>query len=83
MYRNPLQQVQRFFHERHPNAFRLYNLCSERECVLRRGWCAAFAHVCVYVLLLLMAAVVTDAFAAVAQVRPGRFPRSRTPLPVR
>ena len=61
MYRNPLQQVQRFFHERHPNAFRLYNLCSERECVLRRGWCAAFAHVCVYVLLLLMAAVVTDA----------------------
>ena len=33
MYRNPIQEVQRFFRERHSGAFRLYNLCSERECV--------------------------------------------------
>lgn len=31
MYRNHLKDVQRFFHKRHPKAFKLYNLCSERK----------------------------------------------------
>jgi len=31
MYRNPLKQVQQFFKLRHPNAYRIYNLCSERD----------------------------------------------------
>jgi phosphatidylinositol-3,4,5-trisphosphate 3-phosphatase/dual-specificity protein phosphatase PTEN len=30
VYRNPLKQVQQFFRLRHPNAYRIYNLCSER-----------------------------------------------------
>jgi len=30
MYRNPLKQVQQFFLLRHPHAYRIYNLCSER-----------------------------------------------------
>ncbi len=30
VYRNPLKQVQQFFLLRHPNHFRIYNLCSER-----------------------------------------------------
>ncbi len=30
VYRNKLTSVQRFFARRHPNSFRLYNLCSER-----------------------------------------------------
>jgi len=29
-YRNHLQDVQRFFHKRHPDNYKLYNLCSER-----------------------------------------------------
>ncbi len=43
VYRNPIKQVQQFFALRHPNAFRIYNLCSERayepskfnDCVMR------------------------------------------------
>lgn len=31
LYRNPLKQVQQFFLLRHPNAYRIYNLCSERD----------------------------------------------------
>ena len=30
-YRNPLQEVKRFFDERHSDHFMIYNLCSERE----------------------------------------------------
>lgn len=30
-YRNPLPEVQAFFHKFHPGAFRVYNLCSERR----------------------------------------------------
>lgn len=30
IYRNGLKDVQRFFNNRHPEAFRFYNLCSER-----------------------------------------------------
>ncbi|MES1907299.1 MAG: hypothetical protein MHM6MM_000448 [Cercozoa sp. M6MM] len=29
LYRNPMSEVQRFFETRHPNKFRIYNLCSE------------------------------------------------------
>lgn len=29
-YRNHMTDVQRFFHKRHPDNYRLYNLCSER-----------------------------------------------------
>ena len=31
VYRNPLKQVQQFFMTRHPNAYKIYNLCSERD----------------------------------------------------
>jgi protein-tyrosine phosphatase len=31
IYRNPLKQVQQFFTLRHPHAYRIYNLCSERS----------------------------------------------------
>jgi phosphatidylinositol-3,4,5-trisphosphate 3-phosphatase/dual-specificity protein phosphatase PTEN len=31
VYRNPLEEVQRFFQQYHPNCFKLYNLCSERD----------------------------------------------------
>jgi phosphatidylinositol-3,4,5-trisphosphate 3-phosphatase/dual-specificity protein phosphatase PTEN len=31
VYRNPMEQVQKFFHQKHPNRFRVYNLCSERK----------------------------------------------------
>jgi phosphatidylinositol-3,4,5-trisphosphate 3-phosphatase/dual-specificity protein phosphatase PTEN len=31
VYRNHMKNVQRFFDRRHPKAFRLYNLCSERS----------------------------------------------------
>ena len=30
-YRNPLKEVQRFFRERHPGHYKIYNLCEERE----------------------------------------------------
>jgi phosphatidylinositol-3,4,5-trisphosphate 3-phosphatase/dual-specificity protein phosphatase PTEN len=30
MYRNPMNEVQRFFEERHAGRYRIYNLCSER-----------------------------------------------------
>lgn len=30
-YRNPMTEVQRFFNERHPGHFKIYNLCSERK----------------------------------------------------
>ena len=29
-YRNPAEEVQRFFSKFHPNAFKVYNLCAER-----------------------------------------------------
>lgn len=31
MYRNSMTDVQRFFDERHPGAYKVYNLCSERS----------------------------------------------------
>jgi len=31
VYRNPLDSVQRFFTLRHPQAYMLFNLCSERQ----------------------------------------------------
>jgi len=31
VYRNPMSEVQRFFASKHPGAFRIYNLCSERK----------------------------------------------------
>jgi hypothetical protein len=31
VYRNPLPQVQKFFEQKHPSHFRIYNLCSERK----------------------------------------------------
>ena len=30
-YRNPAEEVERFFAQRHPGRFRVYNLCSERQ----------------------------------------------------
>ena len=30
-YRNPMPEVQRFFAEKHPGHFKVYNLCSERR----------------------------------------------------
>ena len=30
-YRNPLEQVQRFFNTRHPNHYKIYNLCEEKD----------------------------------------------------
>jgi phosphatidylinositol-3,4,5-trisphosphate 3-phosphatase/dual-specificity protein phosphatase PTEN len=30
-YRNPMEQVLKFFKQYHPNAFKIYNLCSERD----------------------------------------------------
>jgi phosphatidylinositol-3,4,5-trisphosphate 3-phosphatase/dual-specificity protein phosphatase PTEN len=30
-YRNPMPEVQRFFDSRHPDSYRVYNLCSERQ----------------------------------------------------
>lgn len=30
-YRNPVDEVERFFNTRHPGHYRIYNLCSERE----------------------------------------------------
>ena len=30
LYRNPLQEVQRFFYTRHPSHYKVYNLCEER-----------------------------------------------------
>jgi phosphatidylinositol-3,4,5-trisphosphate 3-phosphatase/dual-specificity protein phosphatase PTEN len=30
-YRNPMQEVERFFAKRHPGRFRVYNLCRERD----------------------------------------------------
>lgn len=31
LYRNPVEEVERFFNTRHPNRYRIYNLCSERD----------------------------------------------------
>lgn len=31
VYRNPMDQVQTFFRQRHPQHYRIYNLCSERK----------------------------------------------------
>jgi len=31
VYRNPMEQVQKFFAARHPGRARVYNLCSERK----------------------------------------------------
>eukprot|EP01103_Thecamoeba_quadrilineata_P007071 TRINITY_DN1684_c1_g2_i2.p1 TRINITY_DN1684_c1_g2~~TRINITY_DN1684_c1_g2_i2.p1 ORF type:complete len:678 (-),score=132.69 TRINITY_DN1684_c1_g2_i2:254-2287(-) len=31
VYRNPMKQVQKFLKERHPDHYRIYNLCSERD----------------------------------------------------
>lgn len=31
LYRNPMKEVQRFVNEKHPDAYRIYNLCSERN----------------------------------------------------
>ena len=30
LYRNPMEEVQRFFNERHPNHYKIYNLCEEK-----------------------------------------------------
>ena len=30
-YRNPLDQVQKFFNTRHPNHYKIYNLCEEKD----------------------------------------------------
>jgi phosphatidylinositol-3,4,5-trisphosphate 3-phosphatase/dual-specificity protein phosphatase PTEN len=31
LYRNPMPEVQRFFDSRHPDSYKVYNLCSERS----------------------------------------------------
>jgi len=31
LYRNPLKQVTKFFNTRHPEKYRIYNLCEERD----------------------------------------------------
>lgn len=31
IYRNPMSEVQRFFETRHPNRYKIFNLCSERQ----------------------------------------------------
>lgn len=33
LIRNSMEEVQRFLDTRHPHQYKVYNLCSERECV--------------------------------------------------